>query len=213
MDFVRPVEALIPGAQGRLLAVLARVEAELPVTTVAELAGVGRTQASTILGELAALGVISRKEVGRTVLVSLDRASAAGRLVGRLARLRTEVLEEIGVMARRLEPMPASVAVFGSFARGDAGADSDIDILIVRPLDVDEAKWADALIEFAGAVTQLAGNRAQLHEVEVEELSRRARSGRMKPGQMFWSSVLVDSITLVGSDPQHLVGARRAAER
>ncbi|MGO8874930.1 MAG: hypothetical protein ACLQNG_04090 [Acidimicrobiales bacterium] len=32
MDYPRPVEAVIPGATGRLLAALARVEAELPVS-------------------------------------------------------------------------------------------------------------------------------------------------------------------------------------
>ncbi|MHB1712049.1 MAG: hypothetical protein ACYCV7_11705 [Acidimicrobiales bacterium] len=59
-DFSRPIQSIIPGAQGRLLAALARVDAEMPVTTVAQLAGVGRARASGILGELAALGVAGR---------------------------------------------------------------------------------------------------------------------------------------------------------
>jgi len=87
MDYVRPVEAVVPGATGRLLAALARVEAELPVSTLASIAGVGRTRASGIIAELSALGVVERREIGRTVLVSLARHSAAGEVIDRLAHL------------------------------------------------------------------------------------------------------------------------------
>ena len=45
MDFVRPIEAVIPGAQGRVLAVLAETSAELNLRTIARLAGVSPAQA------------------------------------------------------------------------------------------------------------------------------------------------------------------------
>ena len=40
MDFVRPIEAIVPGAQGRVLAVLAETTAELNLRTIAQLAGI-----------------------------------------------------------------------------------------------------------------------------------------------------------------------------
>ena len=40
MDFVHPIEAVIPGAQGRVLAVLVETTAELNLRTLARLAGV-----------------------------------------------------------------------------------------------------------------------------------------------------------------------------
>ena len=40
MDFVRPVQAVIPGAPGRILAVLAETTAELNLRTIARLASV-----------------------------------------------------------------------------------------------------------------------------------------------------------------------------
>src|SRR6266498_2188965 len=133
MDFTRPLEALIPGATGRLLGALARVQAELPVSTLATVAGVGRTRASAVLKELAELGVISRRQVGPTVLVRLERANAAGQLVARLAGLRIQVIEEMRELARDLDPPPLSLTLFGSLARGNADAASDIDVLAVRP--------------------------------------------------------------------------------
>ena len=116
MDYVRPVEAVIPGAMGRLLAALARVEAELPVSTLANIAGVGRTRASGIIAELSALGVVERREVGRTVLVSLARDSAAGELIDRLAHLGSEVIARLRSLAAKIEPTPETLLVFGSFA-------------------------------------------------------------------------------------------------
>jgi predicted nucleotidyltransferase len=41
-------------------------------------------------------------------------------------------LEEV---AQALDPHPSHVSVFGSFARREAGPDSDIDLLVVLPED------------------------------------------------------------------------------
>ena len=105
MDFRRPVEAIVPGATGRLLAALGRVEAELPVSTLAQVAGVGRTRASGILAELADLGVVTRREIGRAVLVSLSRDNAAGRLIDELANLRRGVIDRLCQLASEIEPL------------------------------------------------------------------------------------------------------------
>ena len=70
MDFSRPAEALIPGAQGRVLGTLARVYAELPVSTLSRLAGWAGPGLERA-GQAPDLGVVSRREVGPTVLVRL----------------------------------------------------------------------------------------------------------------------------------------------
>ncbi|MDQ3575947.1 MAG: helix-turn-helix domain-containing protein, partial [Actinomycetota bacterium] len=63
MDFVRPIEAIVPGAQGRMLAVLAETTAELNLRTIAQLAGVSQAQASRVLPGLVQLGIVERREV------------------------------------------------------------------------------------------------------------------------------------------------------
>ena len=80
MDFQRPVEALIPGAAGRLLAALARGDTELPISTLATVAAVGRTRASGLIAQLHDLGVVDRREIGRTTMVSLARASITAKI-------------------------------------------------------------------------------------------------------------------------------------
>lgn len=208
MDYVRPVEAIIPGATGRLLAALGRVEAELPVSTLASIAGVGRTRASGIIAELSALGVVERREIGRTVLVSLARNSAAGELIDRLAHLDSEVIARLRSYAAKIEPAPATLLIFGSFARGKADADSDLDVLAVRPPTADPEKWAAALSGFAEQAQAVAGNHVQLLDYNLEELRRKA-GPKTKEGRDFWSAVRHDAIVLVGSQFDDLVGGAR----
>lgn len=210
MDFSRPVETLIPGAQGRLLGALARVDAELTVSTLAAVAGVGRTRASAILGALADLGVVSRREVGPTVLVRLERGNAAGQVVARLAGLRSQVIEGLRVLAGELDPKPVSLSLFGSLARGNADAASDIDILAVRPQAGGE-RWAASLDEFSARARILTGNRIQILDYDLADLRHRYGVRDDAAGGRFWLSVAQDALTLAGADLQEIVGADHAA--
>ena len=210
MDFTRPIEALIPGATGRLLGALARVEAELPVSTLATVAGVGRTRASAVLKELAELGVISRRQVGPTVLVRLERANGAGQLVARLAGLRIQVIEEMRELARDLDPPPLSLTLFGSLARGNADAASDIDILAVRPAGGGE-RWAVSLTEFSSKAQVLAGNQVHILDYDLSDLRRRYAVRDNAAGASFWQSVAEDALTLAGAGLQELMEAEHVA--
>jgi predicted nucleotidyltransferase len=210
VDFGRPLEALIPGAPGRLLGALARVEAELPVSTLAAVAGVGRTRASAVLKELAELGVISRRQVGPTVLVRLERANAAGQLLARLGGLRVQVIEEMRGLARDIDPQPLSLTLFGSFVRGDGDAASDIDILAVRPAGGGE-RWAESLTGFSSRTQVLTGNRVQILDYDLSDLRRRYAARGDAAGARFWRSVARDALTLAGADLQELMEADRGA--
>jgi predicted nucleotidyltransferase len=211
MDFARPVEALIPGAPGRLMGALARVETELSVSTLAMVAGVGRTRASAVLKELAELGVISRRQVGPTVLVRLERANAAGQLVARLAGLRDQVIEELRELARDLDPQPLSLTLFGSLARGNAGASSDVDILAVRPVGGEGERWAAALTQFSSRTRVITGNRVQILDYDLSDLRRRYAGRADAAGASFWQSVAEDALTLAGAGLRELVEAEHAA--
>jgi hypothetical protein len=64
--------------------------------------------------------------------VSLARHSAAGKLIDRLAHLGSQVIARLRSLANQVEPVPETPLIFGSFARGEADADSDLDVLAVR---------------------------------------------------------------------------------
>jgi predicted nucleotidyltransferase len=184
------------------------VEAELSVSTLANIAGVGRTRASGIVAELSALGIVECRDVGRTVLVSLARHSAAGELIDRLAHISSEVIARLRSLAAKIEPAPETLLIFGSFARGEADADSDLDVLAVRSPKANPEKWAASLSGFAQQAQALAGNQVQLLDYDLGELRRKA-GPKAKEGREFWRAVRRDAIVLVGSQFDDLVGGAR----
>lgn len=212
MDFERPVEAVIPGATGRLLAALARVDTELPISTLASVAGVGRTRASGLVSQLHQLGLVDRRDIGRATLVSLSRESAAGDLIDRLAHLRTVVVDRLRDLAAEISPAPLVLAVYGSFARGEAVAESDIDVLAVHAPGEDSEQWAASLNIFASRAERLTGNPVQILEYDLEELRRKSES-RSRVGKDFWDALRRDSIVLAGASVDAMVSEVRVAPR
>lgn len=176
MDFVRPIEAIVPGAQGRVLAVLAQTTADLNLRTVAQLAGISQAQASRLLPELVTLGVVERREVPPAALFRLVPDHIVSRVLLALARSTDTVLDEMGRLAGALPHPPVSVIVFGSFARREAGADSDIDVVVVRPAGVDEDEWSASLEAWRRDTQRITGNPVEVLEVGADEVARKLRS-------------------------------------
>jgi predicted nucleotidyltransferase len=199
------VEALIPGVQGRVLAVLARTEAELTMRSVAELAGVSANQATVVLNRLVRLGLVERREVGASGLVRLIRENEAARSVLELMDLRQGVLDRLKGEAKKIRPAPTCLAVFGSFARGEAHEGSDVDILVVPPPDAqaEPDQWTAALGQWSDRAGRIAGNPVNLVEAPVEELPRLVRRERAP-----WRTIAEEAVVLVGALPSTLNLAR-----
>jgi predicted nucleotidyltransferase len=207
VDFAGPVQALIPGAQGRILAVLAQTSAELNLRTLARLSGVSLAQASRVMPGLVELGVVERREVPPSALFHLVEGHVASRAVRALANARATVLEELGSSAGELSPPPVSVVVFGSLARGEAGATSDVDVVVVRPEHVDEEDdaWHAGLERWRQKALQLTGNRVEVLEVGEADAARFLRSRRP-----LWVDVKREGVVVFGR-PLRELEARRSA--
>jgi len=204
MDYVNPVEALIPGVQGRVLTVLARTEAELTMRSIAELAGVSANQATVVLNRLVRLGIVERRDVGASALVRLVRENEAARSVLSLVDLRQGVLARLAGEARKIRPAPACLVVFGSFARGDAHENSDIDVLAVPPSEaqVDDGRWTAALGQWSDRAARIAGNPVNLLEATMDELPKLVRRER-EP----WRTIVEEGVVLVGDIPSEIRAA------
>lgn len=204
MDYTDPIAAVIPGAQGRVLTVLARTEVELTMRSVAELAGVSANQATVVLNRLVRLGLVERRDVGVAALVRLVRDNEAARAVLLLAELRDGVLARLTAEAKKIRPAPVCLVVFGSFARGEAHENSDIDVLAVAPpgAQVDDGRWTAALGRWTDRAARIAGNPVNLIEFTVEELPRRVRRER-EP----WPTIIREGVVLAGDLPPELRAA------
>ena len=204
MDYVNPVEALIPGVQGRVLTVLARTESELTMRSVAELAGVSADQATVVLNRLVRLGLVERREVGAAALVRLVRENEAARSVLSLVDLRQGVFARLAGEARKIRPAPACLVVFGSFSRGNAHENSDIDVLAVPPsgAQVDDGRWTAALGQWSDRAARIAGNPVNLLEATMDELPKLVRRERE-----LWRTIVEEGVVLVGDIPSEIRAA------
>ena len=200
MDFLRPVEAVIPGAQGKLLAVFAETTAGLSVRTAARLSGVSLAQTSRILPELATLGILDRTEIPPSTVYQLVEENAASRAIRSLARSRDRVLSELGELAKLMVIPPVSIIVFGSFARGEAGRESDVDIVMVRGSCIDaSSEWSEGLDEWRRSARRLTGNEVEVMEVGEFDVSLRLRSRRP-----VWQDIRREGIVVFGKTLQEL---------
>ncbi|HUZ10385.1 MAG TPA: nucleotidyltransferase domain-containing protein [Acidimicrobiales bacterium] len=197
MDYVEPIQALVPGVQGRVLAVLAATDVELTMRTVASLAGVSVNRAVAVLNHLVDLGVVERREAGRAALVRLQADNEAARTLIALSRVHDRVVERLRHDAGTIRPAPAALVLFGSFATGSARAASDVDVLAVRRNGVasDDPSWTASLGSWSDAATRITGNPVNLvvvGEAEVPALRRRRRS--------LWRAIAEGGVLLAGSD-------------
>ena len=207
MDFRRPIEAVIPDAEGRLLATLATTTNELSLRTLAELSGVSLAHAARIVPRLVELGIVERREVPPAVLVRLVPEHLAARAVRALADLRHAFLEEMRESARSLDPAPVNVTLFGSFARGDDDAASDVDVVVVRPIAIDEndPAWSESILRWETHVRRIAGNVVNRIEVAEDEVAPLMRSRRP-----LWQSIRREGIALQGRPLAEIEVAARA---
>lgn len=203
MDFRRPIESVIPCAQGKILAVLAETTTELNMRTVARLSGVSVAQTSRILPSLVALGLVDRREAPPSVLFRLVPDHVAAHAIRLLARARESVIDELGQTAAALDPAPVSVILFGSFARGTAEVSSDIDVAVVRPdtVEEDDEGWRRALEQWRREAERLTGNTVETLEIGEHEVGERLRDGAA-----MWRDVVRDGVYVFGATVEQLRG-------
>lgn len=207
MDFREPVQAVIPGTQGRILAVLSQTSAELNLRTIARLSGVSVAQASRVMPGLVDLGLVERREAPPSALFRFVPSHVAARAVAMLADVRTTVLDELKTTAGHLGVAPISVIVYGSFARGEADRSSDIDLLVVRPPKIgeDDPEWRATIDGWVEEVRRLTGNRIELLEVAAEDAGAKLRS--KKP---LWSDIQREGLVVFGRTIEDLQDRRSA---
>jgi predicted nucleotidyltransferase len=203
MDFVRPVEAIVPGVQGRVLSVLAETTADLNMRTIARLADVSLSQASRVLAPLVELGAVERRDVPPSSLFRLVHQHVAVGPLLALARSRDALIGEMGRIASGLPVPPLSTIVFGSLARGEADIESDIDTVLVRPAGVDESDelWSESVEQWRASVHRASGNRVEVLEVASGEVAALLNSRRQ-----VWRDIRRDGLVVRGLSLAELEG-------
>jgi DNA-binding MarR family transcriptional regulator len=161
VDYSSPVESLIPGARGKVLAALLRLDSARTVGEVARLAGVSRDRAGTVVAELEQLGLVERRRAGRAWLVTIVEESPVIEALRHIEDVRERTLDKLRAAAAAIEPRPAWMALYGSWAHGTARAGSDLDVAVIAQAGGDRERF-DASVEqwstYAERVTGLVAS-------------------------------------------------------
>ena len=195
MRFEVAFGGLIPGASGAVLAVLLRTGVPL---TGRQVHGLVRDQCSLwsvqqALASLADLGVVESRAVGRAMVHTINEDHYAIQplrvLLDPIAALREAVRAVVGSSVD-------AVVLFGSVARGEATAESDVDLAVVAP-----SGW-EGRTELEDAVRTRLGNDCDVLVFTPEEFGRLAGSGE----EPVVAKIVADGVVLLGSLPQATVG-------
>jgi predicted nucleotidyltransferase len=188
MNFGEPFGGLMPGARGAVLNVLLRTGAPLTGRRIHALAkghSLGAVQQA--LRDLARIGVITTETIGRA---GVHRVNEAHEAIAPLRSLANPI-EMLTRVVREAAPDVEAVIVFGSVARGEARADSDIDLVVIAP-----EVWGGRA-DLQQQVHERLGN-----DCDVLHLTREDFARAPEDREPVVAEILRDGLALVGSMPR-----------
>jgi predicted nucleotidyltransferase len=184
MNLSNPIRSVIPSVQGDVLGVLGRTSRPLSGRGIAELLD-GRasvTGVSLVLRNLCAEGLVIGERYPPVILYRLNTEHLAADSIIALANFRQTLIEKMREQVEAWALSCEGAWIFGSFARGEATCDSDIDVLLVRPNGANyeeefEDAWDEQWMEFSRKVSAWTGNDCQVIMFSQEEFIQLLESG------------------------------------
>jgi predicted nucleotidyltransferase len=198
MDPRNPLRSVTPSVDADVLAVLVRNHAPLTGRRVQQLTERSYAQVRAVLLRLVSEGLVRAEHHGQANTYLLNRshllAAPLDMIVGSASTLEASLRD----MTQEWDPPPVAIWMYGSFARRDGDATSDIDVLIIRPdsVDEDEERWRAQSNTLTDAIEQQTGNRVQLVELSATEMMDAAASR-----EPLLTSLERDAVVLAGRDP------------
>lgn len=206
MHLDHPMQSVIPSAHGAVLGVLARTSEPLTGRRIASLTRprFSQSRVNRVLGELAKNGIadVDDRPPARYYQLNREHVAAPGIIV--LTSMWQTLLDRIQTSLAKWPEQPAATWLFGSAARGEAGATSDVDILVVRPdHQSDDEAWQEQLDHVADQVRRWSGNACEMLVLTESELQVAVHRG-----DRLIDELRRDAIHLAGAQPHALLARR-----
>ena len=210
MDLRNPIHSVIPSVHGAVLGVLARTNEPLSGRRVAELTAprFGQTQVNQVLRKLAASGIVLLESRPPSNLYRLNHDHVAAEGIAALARMWTTLVRRIRAELDGWSTPPEAAWLFGSAARGEATAHSDIDILLVVADGELETEgiaevWERQTEALAEHIKVWSGNVCEMLEMTRSELA-----DAVERDDRLIHDLRGQAISLAGHDPRALLRRR-----
>lgn len=182
MDLAHPLAVVTPNVDGDVLTALAGADTAFTGRGLHRLIkrrsheGVRRS-----LERLVEQGIVAAENIGASTVYRLNREHMAAPHIEAIAGLRAELLHRMRRGFDEWKVPAVYAALFGSAARGDMHADSDIDLFIVRTDDIDPdgEAWSSQVDALVRDVARWTGNdvRPLLYSDEEARLAGLAKHG------------------------------------
>ena len=146
----------------KILRFLVQSQSQLNGREIAKNVGLSHVKAHTALKDLTRQGVVSMRSAGSSLVYWLNEDHFLVKEIIRPAFEKEEGLFEYIsrlILKQISPPRPLSIILFGSFAKGNASADSDIDVVIIYPRSKSKTVISKELSEAEKKITSFFGNR------------------------------------------------------
>jgi predicted nucleotidyltransferase len=152
-------------------------------------------------------GLVLTERFGKTDAYRLNREHILAGPVLAIAASRNSFIERVRSRLASWSHPALYAALFGSAARGDMSTNSDIDLFLVHPDDVDFEEWTDAVQQLQLDMAAWTGNDTRV--LEMSETEAESNVG-VDPVLI---SIATERILLLGSSDWGRNGARRGLVR
>jgi len=193
VELNRPLTTVTPTLDGDVLTVLARQDATFTTGQIHRiLTQYSEEGIRRVLRRLTNQGIVQSERIGNAFAYRFNQNHLAAQYIVGLARIQETFLARLEDHLESWRPPPVYAAVFGSAARGQMTAASDIDLLLVRPHAAADTEWEEQVNDLATTVTRWLGNDVRILEFTENEI---ATSKRHEP---ILNDVLQDGLTVAG---------------
>ena len=200
MRLHRPFEAITSALDGDVLLVLARAEAAFTGGELARL--IPHASADGVrkaAQRLVKQGAVTLEQIGNAYNYRLNRDHVLADAIVAIASAQDHVAERVRAHVDRWPVSPDAVVLFGSAARREMTAESDIDILVVGGEETESSVFA-----LADGMSSWTGNDVRVLRLKGSEVSR-----RIADHDTLLDEILRDGRVLWGPD-EYLRRLRRA---
>lgn len=170
VNLAKPFRSLSPARDMDILRELAVSDVPRTGRRIAADAHVAHSTALRILDRLEDEGLVRSDAAGAARVFRLNEEHVLVPVIREIAMTRTRVIERFRSEIGGWRDQPYLAVIFGSFARGEAGVDSDIDVLVIPPKRVTDRDGWDAQI----GVLEKRGKAWSGNAVNIIEIDRAA---------------------------------------
>lgn len=208
MNLSAPIESLVPGLRGRVLTVLVRSPRPIALRELSRRVGTtGHSAVKRVLQDLSDEGMVRYALVSKgSQFFELNHDHLLVKHLVAIDHAKDTVLDAIRTQAAQWPREPRALVLFGSVARGQDTAVSDIDMLVVWKTDkAPTDDWDRDRRRLGEAVYELTGNSLNMVVFTASDWEK-----ALERGETLVNEVARDGVVVTGTSLRTLVGPARA---